>query len=60
MKAKELAKLLMQVPEAEVVMMSLEEPAAGLVPVAIIYDEKQVEIIEDMDAEVEAKPNEQS
>ena len=50
MKAKDLAALLLQVPDAEVVMQSLEDSAAGLVPVAIVYDTHQVEIVEDMDA----------
>lgn len=41
----------MQVPDAKVVMTSLEDPAAGLVPVAVIYDAQQVEIVEDLDAD---------
>jgi len=53
MKAKELAKLLLSVPEADVVMQSFEDPAAGLVPVAVLYDDKQVEILEDMDADLD-------
>jgi len=54
-KAKKLAELLLQVPEADVVMQSFEDPAAGLVPVAILYDDKQVEILEDMDVELDYK-----
>lgn len=50
MTAQGLIELLQHVnPDAPVQMQSVEEPDAGLVDIAIIYDEGHVEIIERLD-----------
>lgn len=51
MTAKEMIEFLQKwvKPDARIVINSIEEPEAGLVDIALIYNEDQVEIVEKMD-----------